>query len=337
MKKLFGFIGVALIFSPSSRAFPNICDVVKQPSFRSCLELEVQPTVCGDVAPRPCAHISYYVPQTFIETTTSEGISHFSDLPGAALQLKATRSGSYGTSPYGVVSDDDTQSFHARTIAIPLAQVAFSGLPCGGTRQEKLCFDGMSEHLGSHWLTGSGDLWQPAFLAWKLNPKSCLLKGAITSVMGTRAVSLGSSMCSTPLSILKKFPPSQMPVCTGWGVMFPRYGTYIGGSELIGALTIAGRIKSLSVEVFRSLPSSLDERWSMVSPNSSQCFIEFENIALVEGFKWANNRGRLLAKNLNGNIFVIWKKVSCTVDWVEIPVYRAKLGIMEQVCKGDIK
>ncbi len=319
----------AMLGVSQANAFPNICDVLKQPSFRSCLQFQTSPTTCG-YPPRPCARISYYVPQTFIETTVKSGASHFSSLPGAAMQL-----GSVSKKPFGVANDDDSQSFQGRTIAVPLSQMVLSGLPCGGERQEKMCFDGMSEHLNTHWGSGSGDSLQPKFLAWKLSPKACMIQGAIKTAAGApSSIGPGSAMCSINMDFLPAFPPSTMPVCTSWGVMFPRTGTQVGGSEIIGSLSIASRIKSLSVEVFQSMPGGFDEKWSMVSPNSSQCFREFENIASIESFRLANNRGRAAGKNLSGNLFTTWKKVSCKKDWVEVPVYQTEIAILEQVCKG---
>ncbi len=333
-----GFIKKAtpfLLAGSTANAFPNICTVIAQPSFRSCMTFTVTPDMCPSPFPLPphsCARISYFIPQTFIETTTSKGISHFNTLPIAASQL----AGVDKTTPFGAVNDDDTQAFQARTIAVPLTQLAFSGMPCGGERQEKLCFDGMSEHIEPHWSTGKGDLMQPAFLAWKASPKLCLLKGAATSIGGGRPSSMGagSGTCSYPFQVLPVFPPSSMPVCTGWGVMFPRYGTQVGGSEIIGSLSIASRIKSLSVEVFKNMPADPSEKWSMLSPNSSSCFREFENIGGLETIRQANNRGRLVKKNLQGNLFTTWKQVSCKKEWYEVPVYKAELAIIESVCKG---
>ncbi len=321
-----------LAITSSANAFPSICSVINQPSFRSCFSFNVSPTMCGSFPPRPCARLSYYVPQTFIETTSSKGLSHFSSLPIAAAQL----AGVIKKKPYGAVNDDDTQSFQARTIAVPLTQMAFSGMPCGGARQEKMCFDGMSEHIDTHWSTGKGDLLQPAFLAWKVSPKLCLLKGAATSVVGgpTGVVGAGSPSCSMPFQTLPVFPPSGMPVCTGWGVMFPRYGTTVGGSEVMGSLNIASRIKSLSVEVFKNMPAGFDEKWSMLSPNSSQCFREFENMGKLETFNLVNNRGRTIGKDLRGNLFTTWKRVSCTRDWAAVPFYKAQVELLSAICKG---
>ncbi len=309
-----------------SFAFPSVCEIVKQPQFQACLEWKVTPAVCG-VPPHPCARISYYVPQSFIETTVVAGLSHFMDYPGAAFQLAAIPK-----TPFGTVDDEEAQAFHARSIAVPLANVILAGLPCGGTRAPKFCFDAMSEHFGSHWNTGSGDLLQPSFLAWKLSPKACLLKGAIAAV--SPLTSSDSPMCSTPIPPKVAFPPSALPVCTPWGVTFPRYGTVDGPSEVIGSLLVAERIKSLAVEVLRSMPATPGEKWQMISPNSSQCFREFEHIPMLEGPKLVNNRERMIGKDLQGNLFATWKQVSCLKEWAEVPFYFAQIAILQAACQG---
>ncbi len=328
LRRVAASIALLILCDKAPASFPNVCDVLKQPSFRSCLSFQTSPSMCGFPS-RPCARISYFVPQTFIETTTKTGVSHFSTLPGAAAQLARL-----DKVPFGAVNDDDSQSFHSRTIAVPLAQLILSGLPCGGLRQEKMCFDGMSEHLKNYWATGSGDLMQPKFLAWKLSPKLCLMKGAAMVAGAPSSMGADSTMCSVNMDTIPTFPPSSYPVCTAWGVMYPRMGTVVGGSEIIGSLSVASRMKSLSVEIFRSMPGSPGEKWSMISPNSSQCFCEFENIASMEGLRFANNRGRTMGKNLSGNLFATWKKVSCARDWAEVPVVQAEIAILEQVCRG---
>lgn len=316
----------ALALSNRAQAFPSICEIVKQPQFQECLSWTVTPVMCG-VPPHPCASISYFVPQSFLETTTGTGLSHFSDFPGAASQLA-----SIPKMPFGAVDDEDAQAFQARSIAVPYASVVLAGLPCGGTRSPKFCFDAMSEHFGKHWNTGSGDLTQPAFLAWKLSPKACLLKGAIGAT--STSFASDSMMCSVPLTS-PIFPPSQMPVCTPWGVMFPRYGTITGGSEIIGALAVAARIKSLAVEVLHSMPSSPDEKWQLISPNASMCFREFEHVPSLEALKLVNNRDRTMGRDLNGNLVATWKRVSCVKELAEVPFYVAELALLQSVCQGS--
>lgn len=283
---------------------PNVCTVASSPAFSSCLELNIGGCTCG-WPPHPCASISYYVPQSFIEVWPEPRTSYFSAIPGAGLQLAKII-----PRPYGAEGDEDTQSFQARTIAVPLAGLVFQTMPAGGTRNEKMCFDGMSEHFGSHWDTGKGDNLQPAFLAWGASPKACLLKGAATSISGDggSGFSGDSAVCSFPVPKIEIFPPSSHPVCNGWGVFFPRYGTYAGPASMTGALMIASRIKSLSSEVLKTMPSGPDEKWQMVYPQSSSCFREGQNVGLLETIKNARETMRLANGKMKGYLFVVWKR-----------------------------
>ncbi len=171
-----------------------------------------------------------------------------------------------------------------------------------------MCFDGMSEHFGDHWDTGKGDLLQPTFLAWSAAPKACLLKGAATSFSGDGGsdAATDSPMCSFPLPNLDVLPPSKHPVCNGWGVFFPRYGTYVGPASMTSALMIASRIKSLSSEVLKTMPASPDEKWQMIYPQSSSCFREGQNVGVLESVKNARETMRLTNGKLKGYLFVVW-------------------------------
>lgn len=126
-----------------------------------------------------------------------------------------------------------------------------------------------------------------------------------------------------------------MPVCTPWGVMFPRYGTITGGSEIVGALAIAERIKSLAVEVLHSMPASPDEKWQLISPNASMCFREFEHVPSLETLKLVNNRNRAMGRDLNGNLVATWKRVSCVRELLEVPFYVAQLALLQSLCRGS--
>lgn len=283
---------------------PNVCTVASSPAFSSCLELNIGGCTCG-WPPHPCASISYYVPQSFIEVWPEPSTSYFSAIPGAGLQLAKII-----PRPYGAEGDEDTQSYQARAIAVPLAGLVFQTMPAGGTRNEKMCFDGMSEHFGSHWDTGKADLLQPTFLAWSAAPKACLLKGAAMSAAGDGGSDAApdSAMCSFPLPKIDVFPPSKHPVCNGWGVFFPRYGTYTGPASMTGALMIASRIKSLSSEVLKTMPASPDEKWQMIYPQSSSCFREGQNVGILESIKNARETMRLTNGRLKGYLFVVWKR-----------------------------
>jgi hypothetical protein len=324
-------LGLLFLAAQSSFSFPNVCSVVKTDEFKSCLNLSVGACMCAGIPPRPCAKIEYYVPQTFIEVMPDPKSSYFGVLPGAAVQL-----GGVGELPYGQEADEDTQSYQAHVINVPLAEIPFSLLSCGGVRVDKFCFDAMSEHLGQNWNTGSADSLQPQFLAWSLSPKACLLKGAATSFIGgsTGAPHPGSPICSFPMSFLPKYPPSPHEACNGWGTFYPRMGTAHGPSNTIGALMVASRMKSLASEVFNAAPSSPDELWQMISPQSSSCFREGQNIGLLETVKNVRELGRLKTGKLKGHLFVVWSKVSCCRDFAEVPIVYAEVEAMSIACQG---
>ncbi len=319
-----------LALTHKAQAFPNICSIVNTVEFNSCLNFKYSMTMCG-FPPRPCARFSYNVPQTFIEVSPRAGHSHFHKLPGAALQLSTVKT----LAPFGVANDEDTQSYHARTLSVPLAQIPFGILPCGGIRIPKLCFDGMSEHIHKHWSTGISDSFQPNFLAWSLAPKACLIKGAVTSATGGTDASYApdSPMCSVKLPQLPIFPPSGHSACNGWGVFYPRMGSYNGPATLTGALMIASRMKSISSEIFMATPSSFGETWQMISPGSSSCFREGQNIALLDTIKNVREIGRLMGGRLTGYLFVIYKPVSCVRDIAHIAISKAVIAAMKPTCQ----
>lgn len=323
-----------LLFTHSSAfAFPDVCTVIKSTEFRSCLGFSVSSCMCGWPVPRPCARFTYYVPQTFIEVFPHAKNSHFADLPGVATQLAEV---GRLPIPFGAEADDETQSFQAHAIAVPLAILPFSTLPCQGARLDRSCFDAMSEHLGSHWNTGSGDLLQPNRLAWGISPKACLLKGAATSMTGEPEAGNPAvhSGCSTPMDWMKVFPPSPHSACNGWGIFYPRSGTYLGASQTAGALMIASRMKSLGNEVFRTTPHDVDELWQMISPQSSSCFREGQNIGVLETLKNVRELARLSSGKLNGYLFTTWSKVSCCRDLPLVPAAYAAIEAISLACQG---
>ena len=323
---------LSLLIATPSFAFPSVCTVVKSSDFNSCLNFNVGMCMCGWPIPRPCANFSYYVPQTFIEVFPNPKSSYFGDLPGAAAQLATLGAMPI---PFGAEADDDTQSFHAHALGVPLTTIPFSTLPCGGARMDQLCFDGMSEHLGSHWSTGNADLLQPNFLAWSLSPKGCLLKGAATSISGEPELGMGGGAgCSIPMGWLPKFPPSSHSACTGWGTFYPRSGIYHGPSQTTGALMVASRMKSLSGEVFHATPSSTDEMWQMITPQSSSCFREGQNVGILDVFKNVREIGRLTSGKLTGYLFTVWSKVSCCRDLAEVPAAYVAIAAMTVACQG---
>ena len=206
-KTLVIFVGIwSFMLLKASAKTPNICTVVKSPSFNTCMNFQTQSIMCGWPIPRPCAIVSYYVPQTFIEVVSNAKESYFYKLPGTALQLATEED----IIPYGAEDDSGSFSFHAHTLSIPFTMMIFGYLPCGGTRIDKFCFGSMSEHLGDLWKTGSADKLQPAFLAWSVAPNLCLIKGAAMSLTGNLRGSHypNLNMCSFDRSWVRKFPPS---------------------------------------------------------------------------------------------------------------------------------
>jgi hypothetical protein len=287
--------------------------------------------MCG-FPPRPCANFSYYIPQTFVEVMPNAKESFFGDMPGASAQLGSAS----GLPLYGAEADDDTQSFHAHVASIPFTEIPFDTMPCDGAPVDRLCFEGMSEYLGSNWTTGSADSLQPNFLAWSLSPKACLLKGAATSIAGDDP-NIGqpaTPACAYPMSWMPKYPPSTHSACTGWGTFYPRSGVYNGPSQTTGALMVAARMKSLSNEVFHTTPGSPDEFWQMIYPQSSSCFREGQNVAILDTVKNVRELGRLSSGRMKGFLFAVWSKVSCCRDLAEVPTAIAAIAAMNVVCQG---
>lgn len=308
--------------------FPNVCSVLKTGEFSSCLDFQVGACMCG-FPPRPCAQISYYVPQTFLEVWPNPGDSFFKRHP-AAFQLGRH---SWGL-PFGTEDDNATFSFHAHSIAVPLTGASFSGLTCGGARMDKPCFDLMSEDIGD-WKTGKADLLQPSFLAWQLAPKACIIKGAAEGLTGgnlTPSIGIDSGGCSYPLP-LPKYPPSPRDACNSWGIFYPRYGVYQGASQSGAALMIAARLKSIGSEVTLTVPGDRDERWQMLYPQSSSCFKEGQSLGWLESLKGLREEQRLLGK-LTGYLFVVWKRVSCCRDIPEAPANYLAIQALRLACQA---
>ncbi len=97
---------------------------------------------------------------------------------------------------------------------------------------------------------------------------------------------------------------------------------------------VASRLKSLGAEVFHATPSSPDELWQMISPQSSSCFREGQNVGILDTIKNVRELGRLTSGKLSGHLFTVWSKVSCCRDLAEIPAAYAALEVMGLVCKG---
>lgn len=323
--------GCALMICNQGLAFPNVCDVVKQPAFSPCMEYQVSSCTCPGYPPRPCARFSYFVPDTFIEVTGEPGSTKFHGLPGVERQISSLTGLKL---PYGT-EGSDFEAFQARTIAVPLASTIFESMPCSNGIQDTSCFGAMSEHLGAKWSTGAADLRQPSFLAWAANPKACLVYGAARSLTGGGEATFGAgnASCSVSKDWLAQYPPSAHSACNGWGIFYPRVGMYDGPSQTTAALMVAARMKSLSTEVFQSASSSPDEKWQMILPSSSQCFREGQNVSFLEIPFLVNDRERLRGR-LKDYLFVTWRRVSCCKDYTDVPVASAVLASMKTACQG---
>jgi len=332
LQRLIGCIvvGLALILPTPSLAFPNVCDIVKQPAFTSCMDYQVGTCTCG-YPPHPCASFSYYVPDTFLEVSGDARSTKFRGLPGVEMQLSSLTSLRL---PYGT-EGDSFAAFQARTLAVPFASTVFESMPCSNGNQDTTCFGAMSEHLGLKWSTGSADLRQPSFLAWAANPKACLLYGAAKSIAGGAEAALGggNASCSSSKEWLTQYPPSAHSACNGWGIFYPRIGMYAGPSQTTAALMIAARMKSLSTEVFQSASSSPDEKWQMILPSSSKCFREGQNVGFLETPFLVNDRDRLRGR-LKDYLFVTWRRVTCCKEYTDVPVAAAAIAAMQAACQG---
>ena len=315
----------------SPALFPNICSVVNTPYFDQSMELTYHQSMCGHPVPRPCIHFSYYVPKYFIEVVGNPKETFFGALPGVKVQMQFLPPGL----PFAAEDDFESYSYHAHTINIPFAQWAFNELPCGDALPDVFCFSAMSEHLGSHWRTGAADLWQPAFQAWALSPQTCLVKGAITSATGGSVGGVGASspLCSFAIDWLARYPPSAQPVCTGWGIHFPRTGTVTSSDQTTASLVIASRIRSIGAEVFQSVFISPDEKWQMISPQASSCFREGQNIGIL-AMKGVNELGRLKG-NFNNYLYAVWQRTSCTRDVPWLVTTKLWINGLKAVCKAS--
>ncbi len=333
MKGFSKHIAILCLLSADAYAkmpFPNVCTVVNTPTFPGLLELSIAPTICPGIPPRPCAHFSYYVPKYFIEVVANPAESFFSAIPGVGVQIGTL----IDRIPYGVEANSGSYSSHAHVLNVPLSEWAFEEFPCGGASQDYYCLSAMSEHLGIHWKSGSPDMWQPTFQAWAISPKACILKGAAESLAGSGSSGRGGGNipCSRRMDWLVKYPPTSQPICTGWGIHFPRGGTVTSSDQTTASLVIASRIKSLGAEVFHSVSISPDEKWQMIYPNPSAGFREGQNIAAVWGLG-ANELGRLRGTFKN-YLYVIWQRVSCTKDIPYVAFTKAWLAALQAICKG---
>lgn len=323
---------LVLFLVPRAFGFPTVCSAVKAPSFTSCMQHTTSGCMCPGTPPRPCVRHTYYFIQSLVEVTTAPRQSFFMGMPGAALQLGAAVESvaGFGGEQMG------SYFFHARVIQAPLSYMAYQGMACGGSKAEKVCFDAMSEHVES-WKTGVADLTQPTFLAWKAAIPACFKKGMVNAATTGDVLtgfSPGSASCGFPLAGLNMFPPTTADICGGWGVLMPRTGFVESSSSMGAALLAAKRIKSIASEVYKTMPSGPDEKWSLVYPNSSSCFREGKSLGEIEVIKGANEMGRLSGKNHQTYLFAIWKRVSCCKDMDSIATTEAAKAALTSMCQG---
>lgn len=97
---------------------------------------------------------------------------------------------------------------------------------------------------------------------------------------------------------------------------------------------IAARMKSLGTEVFHTVPSTIDEEWQMIRPQSSSCFKEGQNVAALETVFNAREEKRLSTGKMSGYLFTVWNKVSCCRDLAEIPTAIAAIEAMNLTCQA---
>lgn len=315
--------------------FPYICNVVNSPAFKAILDLKYSISLCGKLPPRPCAHFKYYVPKYFIEVVPKIEDSFFNRWPGVELQKKSIKK----FHPTGFDDDGGSFSYSAHIMRVPFSNIAFSGMPCGKKiKPDLFCFSSMSEHLGKKWTEGSGDRLQPSWLAWKSSPKECLLSGAAMSTAGN--VNLGLNygtdlgLCSVNNNFIRIFPPSAYPVCTGWGIHFPRTGIVESSDNVTASLMIASRMKSISSELLQSFNGVGDEKWQMVIPQKSKAFKEGQNMGILTALGAGSEVGRISGGPKNGFLYAIWQKVSCTKDLPEIAIAHAWREALYLACKG---
>ncbi|MFK7827879.1 MAG: hypothetical protein AB8G05_27270 [Oligoflexales bacterium] len=316
--------------------FPNACDVVSTRQFDKEMNLQVNYSWCPSpwpLPPWPCAHISYNLPKYFIEVVHHPGETMFGSLPFAKWQITPYRS------PFGfsAVDDNGAYSYQAHAINVPLSQMAFSGLPCGGGVPDLMCFSAASEHLGSNWLTGIADKTQAQYLAWAPRPKACLAKGSAVGITGQWGMSGGGIefTCSHPFAAwLPSYPPTDAPVCTAWGIHFPRTGIVTSSDTTTAALMVASRIKSIGADVFRSVNSNLTDKWQMIYPHSTSSFKEGQSIPWLRGIG-VNEASRLSGK-LDKFLFVVWQESRCTVDAARASITHIWKSAIKAACKGNL-
>lgn len=321
-----------LVFTFKAHSFPSVCSAVKAPALELCMEHTKSACTCG-FPPHPCTQHSYYVPATYIEVTSRPKHSFFNDLPGAGAQLNALKADWFSSGSVEM----DNRFYQARVITVPFSNMVFSGMPCSTNATDRLCFEAMSEHVGTQWKTGSGDVNDPQFKLWAANPKACMMKGAAqAATIGNlnNGNPAGGASCSFQMPATTSFPPVTSDICGGWGTLLPRTGFVESNSSVGGALLAAERIRSIANEVFRSTAVYPDEKWQMVFPQSSSCFREGQSVGKLETLNGVNEIGRLSKLDHDSWLFVVWRKVSCCSESTSIASAEFAKKAMKAMCQG---
>ena len=320
------------ILTLKANAFPSVCSVVNCPAFELCMEHTKSACTCG-FPPHPCTFHSYYVISSFIEVTSRPKQSFFSDLPFASSQLSSLSEAWFSSGSVEM----DNRFYHARVIPVPFANTAYTGMPCGTNSFDRPCFEAMSEHVSTQWKTGSGDVNDPQFKLWALNPKACLVAGAASAATTGRinkGTPAGGGACSYKMPASTTFPPVTSEICGGWGTLLPRTGFVESNGAVSGALLAAQRIRSIANEVYHSTAIYPDEKWQMIFPQSSTCFREGHSVGKLETFNGVNEIGRMTQLNQDSWLFVVWRRVSCCSESTSIPQAEFAKAAMKAMCKG---
>lgn len=332
-------LGIGLNSSSSFAAegvgFPTVCAGVNSKEYSQCLGYQQSGCMCG-FPPRPCARFQYMVPVSMVEVVSQPKDTFFDKLPGAQAQLKALKA----NQPLSGVDDDNgSYFFHVHALPAPL-QSLFSSMPCGGARGETTCFEAMSEHLGRQWRTGGYDRFQPQYLAWSLAPQACLMAGEISGSTSVVSTGRGSSSqaCSAPTPILKATVPSNGPMCTSWGFMYPRAGEVQGTNRITASLLASERLRSLYAENLKTHPVFPGEKYQMLEPSTSSCFSPFSKSVAVPEMRGLSEFGRSMAGlssiKRTGFLYLIWKPISCCRDVALVPAAEAAKAAIKLSCQG---
>lgn len=344
MGKRLAVLAFCLVFSPkpsfAAPIPPNVCEAINTTAAPSCFDVRLGPCTCHTVLgiAYPCTRVSYWIPKAFVEVSPRISESYFSMIPTIQAQLKSglavwnwgiNKIGAMGVglTNVGVVDDNGASFYHVHTAPVFLSHEILAGLPCGSPGASLPCLSAMSEHHPLQWATGYFDLKQPQLYASgsmcagpvetitsAVQSARRLFDGPISDALAAfglqRFDTPRGEGCSLPLApTLGAVNISTEPPCLGsLGAIFPRYGTVNGPTNISGALMAAYKFRSLAAEHFGTLPSST-EKWQLMRPKASSCFLPGENFLTLEGVSMMSLRDSFL--------FLIWEKRSCCKDAVQ--------------------